>query len=92
MGRLQQKIVANTTLLDCGELGEFYFVKSVASVIDVFLNNNVTRSEITKISHKRNDIAIAADYENKSYKNTRVLPNNGGRTKGLLIKKLDTAD
>jgi len=92
MGRLQQKIVANTTLLDCGELGEFYFVKSVASVIDVFLNNNVTRSEITKISHKRNDIAIAADYEGKSYKNTRVLPNNGGRTKGLLIKKLDTAD
>jgi hypothetical protein len=92
LGRLQQKIVANTSLLDCGERGEFYFVKSVASVIDAFLNANVTRSEITKISHKRNEIAIAADYENKSYKNTRVLPKSGLRTKGLLIKKEATVD
>jgi len=86
LGRLQQKIQDNTHVIECGEQGDFYFVRSVASIIDGFLNSKATRSEITKISHKRNDIAVAIDHEGKSYKQTRTLP-DGSKVKGLLILK-----
>jgi len=86
LGRLQQKIQDSTSVIECGEQGCFYFVKSAAAIIDGFLKTKATRSEITKISHKRNEIAVAIDHEGISYQKTRTLP-YGSKVKGLLILK-----